>query len=74
MYDVFPAMVSSKNISYMYGKNTYRDSKIQTIDEVKLIPVLVASIQELYQEIEQLKIEIKALKKQQQDTTAALPQ
>lgn len=63
MHAVFPGMVSSKNYSYMYGKNSYRDIKIQTIDEVSLIPVLVASIQELHQEIEQLKLEIKDLKK-----------
>jgi len=63
MQDVFPGMVSTKSISYMYAKNTYRESKIQTIDEVSLIPVLVASIQELHNEIEQLKTAIQALKK-----------
>ena len=63
MNEVFPGMVSRKNISYMYGKNSYRDSKINSIDEVSLIPVLVASVQELYNEIEQLKLEIQRLKK-----------
>ena len=63
MQEVFPGMVSSKSVSYMYGKNTYRESKIQTIDEVSLIPVLVASIRELHNEIEQLKMEIQALRK-----------
>lgn len=63
MQDVFPGMVSSKSISYMYGKNTYRESKIQIVDEASLIPVLVASIRELHDQIEHLKMEIQALKK-----------
>ncbi|MEJ7589363.1 MAG: hypothetical protein WKI04_17545 [Ferruginibacter sp.] len=45
------------------GKNTYRNQTIHTINEASLIPVLVASIQELHGEIEQLKKEIEQLKK-----------
>jgi hypothetical protein len=60
--EVFPGMVNSKNFSYMYGKNTYRQASIRTVDEVSLIPVLVASIQELHQEIEKLKQEVNSLK------------
>ena len=63
MQEVFPGMVSTKTVSYMFGKNSYRDSKIHTIDESKLIPVLVASIQELHGEIELLKMEIQKLRK-----------
>ncbi len=60
--EVFPGMVNSKHYSYMYGKNTYRQASIRTVDEVSLIPVLVASIQELHQEIEKLKQEVNSLK------------
>ena len=63
MEGVFPHLVSSRNHQYMFGKNTYRDARIQTISEVGLIPVLVASIQEMHYEIEQLKIQVAELKK-----------
>lgn len=59
---VFPGLVKQKSISYMFGKNSYRDTKIKTIDEASLIPVLVASIQQQQQQIEQLKEEVEALK------------
>jgi Chaperone of endosialidase len=61
--DVFPGMVGTRSVTTMVGKNTYRDSKIQTIDEVSLIPVLVASIKELHMEIELLKQQVQNLKK-----------
>lgn len=63
MQEVFPGMVNSKHVNYMYGKNTYRQASIRTVDEVSLIPVLVASIQELHLEVEKLKQELSALKK-----------
>ena len=47
----------------MYSKNNYRNTKIKTIEETDLIPVLVASIKELNAEINKLKTEIDALKK-----------
>jgi len=56
--NVFPGMVGTRSVTTMVGKNTYRESKIQTIDESSLIPVLVASIQELHIEIELLKQQI----------------
>ena len=65
MQEVFPGMVNSKNFNYMYGKNTYRQASIQTVDEVSLIPILVASIQELHQEVEKLKQELHSLKKKE---------
>lgn len=59
---VFPEMVASKNVSYMYSKNSYRDVKLKTADENDLIPIMVASIKELKMEIEKLKAEVAALK------------
>ena len=62
MQQVFPELVATKHSSYMFGKNIYRDTKIKTIDETSLIPVLVASIKEQQAEIEKLKKDIKELK------------
>lgn len=62
MQQVFPELVSNKNISYMFGKNVYRDAKVKTVDELSLIPVLVASIKEQQKEIEKLKQDIAELK------------
>jgi hypothetical protein len=62
MEAVFPHLVSRKNISYMYGKNSYRTAVIKSIDYNSLIPVLVAAINEQQAQIESLKAEIKQLK------------
>jgi hypothetical protein len=62
MQQVFPELVITKHSSYMFGKNIYRDTKMKTIDEASLIPVLVASIKEQQAEIEKLKKDIKELK------------
>ena len=62
MRAVFPGLVSNRYFSYMYGKNNYRQSSVPTIDAVGLIPLLVASIQEMNTEIERLKLEINTLK------------
>ena len=62
MQAVFPELVASKNVSYMYSKNNYRTMKIKTVEENDLIPIMVASIKELKMEIEKLKIELAALK------------
>lgn len=62
MRQVFPELVTVKHVSYMFGKNVYRDTKIKTIDETGLIPVLVASIKEQQAEIEKLKRDIAELK------------
>lgn len=62
LQQVFPGLVKQKSISYMFGKNSYRDTKIKTIDEASLIPVLVASIQQQQEQIEKLKEEVEALK------------
>lgn len=59
---IFPELVTTKQSSYMFGKNVYRDAEIKTIDVTSLIPVLVASIKEQQAEIEKLKKEIAELK------------
>jgi hypothetical protein len=60
---VFPGMVYRKPYSYMAGKNSYRNATINTINMEALIPVLVASIKQQQQTIEELKVEIEALKR-----------
>ncbi len=60
--EVFPDMVGQKKVSHMFGKNSYRDTKINTVDESSLIPVLVASLQLQQQQIEKLTAEVELLK------------
>ncbi|MBX2924286.1 MAG: tail fiber domain-containing protein [Chitinophagaceae bacterium] len=60
---VFPELVKEKTISYMYGKNAYRNATIKVVDEDRLIPVLVAALKEQQGEIEKLKSELQDLKK-----------
>lgn len=60
---VFPELVKTSTRTYMYGKNTYRTAKVKTVDMEALIPVLVASIKQQQQEIDQLKQELQELKK-----------
>jgi Chaperone of endosialidase len=62
LQQVFPSLVRQKAVSYMYAKNSYRDTKIKTIDEASLIPVLVASIQQQQQQIQKLTEDVEALK------------
>ena len=62
MQQVFPELVTTKYISYMFGKNVNRGATIKTIDETSLIPILVASIKEQQAEIEKLKKDIAGLK------------
>ena len=47
----------------MFGKNAYRDANMKTVDEASLIPLLVASIKEQQQQIEELKAAVAELKK-----------
>ena len=63
MQAVFPSLVSTKHVSSMYGKNTYRSQRVSIIDEAGLIPVMISAIQELHSEIETLKSELKELRK-----------
>jgi Chaperone of endosialidase len=62
---IFPSLVKERSVSYMFGKNAYRQTKIKVIDEASLIPVLVAAIKEQQIAIENLKTEIQGLKKDQ---------
>lgn len=62
MQSVFPNLVKYTTHTYMFGKNTYRTTKVKTVDIESLIPVLVASVQEQQLEIEKLKAEINRLK------------
>jgi hypothetical protein len=59
---VFPELISTRNMNYATGKNTYRTAKVKTMDMESLIPILVASIKEQQAEIEKLKAELKELK------------
>lgn len=59
---VFPALVSEKSVSYLFGKNLYKNSTINVIDEKALIAVMIASIKEQQFQIEQLKAEMTELK------------
>lgn len=61
---VFPHLVKERKVSYMFGKNAYRDARVSTVDEAGLIPVLVASIKQQQEEIELLKAELLKLKKE----------
>lgn len=60
---VFPELVKEKRVTYMQGKNNYKNASIASINETSLIPVLVASIVEQQKQIDQLKSEIEVLKK-----------
>lgn len=53
--DAFPGMLARKPINIPAGKNRYQTLQVEDIDLKKLIPVLVAAIQEQQQEIERLK-------------------
>lgn len=59
---VFPELVSRKYIQVPFGKNTTKTASYATINTDALVPVLVASIQELKAEIDQLKKQVAALK------------
>ncbi|MBO9563956.1 MAG: hypothetical protein J7621_14330 [Niastella sp.] len=60
---VFPELIKTTTHTYMFGKNTYRTATVKTVDMESLIPVLVASVKQQQQEIEQLKKELQDLKK-----------
>lgn len=60
---VFPELVTQKKVSYMFAKNGYRNTTYKSVDEASLIPLLVASIKEQQQQIDELKAAIEELKK-----------
>ena len=59
---VFPSLVKQRAVSYMFGKNVYRNARIRVVDQDGLIPVLVASVKEQQLEIEKLKADLQDLK------------
>jgi len=59
---VFPSLVKTEHKSYLVGKNMSRQATVKSIDFEGLIPILVASIQQLQNEVSLLKEEVQALK------------
>lgn len=59
---VFPGMVQYQNYSYAVGKNSFRTARVKNVDTERLVPVLVAAVQELQAEVERLKAEVQELK------------
>ena len=59
---VFPSLVKTESKSYLVGKNLTRQATVKSIDFEGLIPILVASIQQLQNEVSLLKEEVQALK------------
>lgn len=59
-----PEIVSVQAKDYPVGKNAFKSATITKVDYDSLVPLLVASIQEQQQQIEELKRELKALKSQ----------
>lgn len=59
---VLPALVTKTAKDYSSGKNSFRSATVSKVDYESLIPLLVGSIKEQQEQIEQLKKEINALK------------
>ncbi len=62
VYQVLPALLSSKAKNYSVGKNDSRTAIIKTINADTYIPLLVAAIKEQQEEIESLKAALQNLK------------
>lgn len=59
---VLPSLVYAKNGQYIGGKNLYKSYSRKMVDESGLIPILVASVKELQEQVNLLKVEIAQLK------------
>jgi hypothetical protein len=59
---VLPSLVYAKNGQYIGGKNLYKSYSRKMVDESGLIPILVASVKELQEQVNLLKAEIALLK------------
>lgn len=59
---VLPGVVYNKPYSYISGKNATRQATVKNVDMESLVPVLIASLKEQQQQIEQLRAEIESLK------------
>jgi len=64
---VFPELVEKNFAVYPLGKNNTTSVSYEEVDHNKLIPVLVAAIQEQQEEINLLKIEIEQLRDKKAD-------
>lgn len=60
---VFPELVEQRTVSYMFGKNAFRQASVKSVNEAGLVPLLVASIKEQQQQIEELRAVAEELKK-----------
>jgi len=61
---VIPGMVSYKKVSYMKGKNLFQSTTVPYINMENLVPLLVASVQELQETIDKMNSEMQELKQQ----------
>jgi len=59
-----PSVVTIQAKDYAVGKNAYRSATMTKVDYESLIPLLVGSIKEQQQQIDELKREIRSLKSQ----------
>ncbi|WP_431293040.1 tail fiber domain-containing protein [Pedobacter sp. P26] len=57
-----PEIVSVQAKSYVSGKNAFKNATITKVDYESLVPLLVASIKEQQEQIEQLRAEVNSLK------------
>lgn len=60
--DAFPQLVKVKYYTFPVAKNSTQTVSVNIVDTQSLVPLLVASIQELHAEIEKLKAEVKTIK------------
>ncbi|PWT96203.1 MAG: DNA topoisomerase IV [Bacteroidetes bacterium] len=60
----FPELVSYQNHNYRAGKNLTKTAVIKTVDTESLIPILVASVKQLQNELEKMRMELQLLKKE----------
>ncbi|MFC4213238.1 tail fiber domain-containing protein [Pedobacter lithocola] len=59
---ILPSLVRKQAKDYPSGKNAFKTATVSTIDYESLIPLLVGSIKEQQQQIEQLRAEVDSLK------------
>ncbi|RNL50263.1 tail fiber domain-containing protein [Pedobacter jejuensis] len=59
---ILPALVRRQAKDYPSGKNAFKTATVSTVDYESLIPLLVGSIKEQQQQIEQLRAEVDSLK------------
>ena len=60
---IFPELVNERSVSHMFGKNSFRNVRMKTVDHSGLVPVLVATVKEQQMAISEMRRELDALKK-----------